>query len=112
MELRAQFQTRVWNCTWGARLVASNANWRTNANSSEIAASGVAPANDHEASLQIDLEPGTYTAIVSSEDTNSGVGLVEVYRRRQSYRLLEKAAYGRFSARRTGTVRCPVTLWR
>ena len=25
------------------------------------------------------LEPGTYTVIVSSEDTTSGVGLVEVY---------------------------------
>jgi hypothetical protein len=63
----------------GSQIIASNANWKTNANASEIAASSVAPTDDREAALQIDLEPGTYTAIVSSEDATSGVGLVEVY---------------------------------
>jgi glucokinase len=63
----------------GNQLIASNANWKSNANASEISASGVAPTDDREASLQVNLEPGTYTAIVSSEDATSGIGLVEVY---------------------------------
>ena len=63
----------------GSQLIASNANWRTNANASEIAASGVAPTDDREASLQINLEPGNYTVIVSSEDATTGVGVVEIY---------------------------------
>ncbi|MGI8481785.1 MAG: hypothetical protein ACR2MF_06960 [Chthoniobacterales bacterium] len=63
----------------GSQLIVSNANWRASANASEIAASGLAPADDREAALQVDLEPGAYTAIVSSEDANTGIGLVEVY---------------------------------
>ena len=60
-------------------IIASNAGWQSNANAAEIAASGLAPTDPREAALQIDLEPGAYTAIVSSEDASTGVGLVEVY---------------------------------
>lgn len=63
----------------GSQRIASNSNWRTDASASEIAASGVGPADDREAALQVDLEPGAYTAIVSSEDQSTGIGLVEVY---------------------------------
>lgn len=63
----------------GNQLIASNSSWQTNANAAEIAASGVAPSDPREAALQVDLEPGSYTVIVSSEDTTTGVGLVEVY---------------------------------
>jgi hypothetical protein len=63
----------------GGELIASNSSWQANANAAEIAASGVAPTDDRDAALQIDLEPGAYTAIVSSEDATNGVGLVEVY---------------------------------
>jgi len=63
----------------GSQLIASNSSWQSNTNASEIAASGVAPTDPREAALQIDLEPGTYTVIVSSEDATTGVGLVEVY---------------------------------
>lgn len=63
----------------GSQLIASNLNWRSNANASEIAASGIAPTDDREAALQVNLEPGAYTVVVSSEDANTGVGLVEVY---------------------------------
>jgi hypothetical protein len=63
----------------GNQLIASNASWKSNTNASEITASGLAPTDDREASLQVNLEPGTYTAIVSSEDATSGIGLVEVY---------------------------------
>ena len=64
---------------FNGQIIASNGNWRTNTNVSELTASGLAPTNDMEASLQVSLEPGTYTAIVSSEDGSQGIGLIEVY---------------------------------
>lgn len=63
----------------GSQLIASNTSWKAAANASEVAASGVAPTDEREAALQIDLEPGTYSVIVSSEDASTGIGLVEVY---------------------------------
>lgn len=63
----------------GSQLIASNANWKTNSNVSEISASGLAPADDREASMQVSLEPGAYTVIVSSEDGSKGIGLVEAF---------------------------------
>jgi hypothetical protein len=63
----------------GNQLIASNTSWKSNTNASEIAASTVAPTDDREAALQIDLEPGAYTAIVSSEDASTGIGLLEIY---------------------------------
>ena len=63
----------------GQTLIASNADWRTNANAGEIQAGGLAPTNDKEAALLITLAPGAYTAQVSSEDSSQGVALVEVY---------------------------------
>jgi hypothetical protein len=63
----------------GSQLIASNRDWGTNANAAQIAASGVAPTDSREAALQITLEPGAYTVVVSSEDASSGIGLVEVY---------------------------------
>lgn len=64
---------------FGSQLIASNGNWRTNANASEIAASGAGPTDDREAALQVALEPGAYTFIASSEDTSQGIGLVEAF---------------------------------
>lgn len=63
----------------GSQLIASNKDWGTNANAAQIAASGVAPTDSREAALQLTLEPGAYTVVVSSEDASSGIGLVEVY---------------------------------
>lgn len=63
----------------GQTLIASNADWKTNGNASEIQASGIPPSNDKEAALLISLAPGAYTAQVSSEDGGQGVALVEVY---------------------------------
>lgn len=37
------------------------------------------PTDDRESALQVALEPGAYTAVVSSGDGSTGVGLVEVY---------------------------------
>ena len=63
----------------GNQLIASNADWRTNANAADIAASGAGPTDDREAALQVALEPGAYTVIISSEDSSQGIGIVEIY---------------------------------
>jgi hypothetical protein len=56
-----------------------NNGWRNNANVAEIIASGLAPTDDRESALQVALEPGSYTAIVSSGNGSTGIGLVEVF---------------------------------
>lgn len=63
----------------GSTLIASNSSWTTNSNATQIAASGAAPTNNREAALQLNLEPGAYTVVVSSEDASTGVGIVEVF---------------------------------
>jgi hypothetical protein len=63
----------------GSQVIASNNGWRSNANASEITASGLAPTDDRESALQVALEPGAYTVIVSSGDGSTGIGLVEVF---------------------------------
>lgn len=63
----------------GSQLIASNNGWRNSANANEIAASGIAPTDDRESALQVALEPGAYTVIVSSGDGSTGIGLVEVF---------------------------------
>jgi hypothetical protein len=58
----------------------TNDNWRDDpAQEAAIIATGIAPANDLDAAIDATLNPGAYTAIVSSTNHNSGVGLVEVY---------------------------------
>lgn len=64
---------------FNGQIIASNSDWRSNGNASEIAVSGIGPTDDREASLQVALEPGAYTAVVSSQDGSTGIGLVEVY---------------------------------
>jgi hypothetical protein len=63
----------------GNQIIASNNDWKTNSNAADIAGAGYNPPDDREAVLFVTLEPGPYTAIVSSEDSSEGVGLVEVY---------------------------------
>jgi hypothetical protein len=58
----------------------TNDNWRDDpAQEAAITATGIAPASNLEAAIDATLSPGTYTAIVSSTNHNTGVGLVEVY---------------------------------
>jgi hypothetical protein len=59
--------------------LASNDDWKTNANVADIMASGIAPTNDLEAVLLIRLEPGAYTTVMSGVGGTTGIGLVEVY---------------------------------
>jgi hypothetical protein len=58
--------------------LATNDNWGDAPNSSEIAATGLAPTNDSEAAILAVLGPGTYTAIVRGLG-GTGVGLLETY---------------------------------
>ena len=64
----------------GPTPLASNDDWRTNANAADLTASGLAPSNDLESALLVRLEPGAYTTVVSGTSTSAtGIGLVEVY---------------------------------
>jgi hypothetical protein len=63
----------------GSTLLASNDDWKTNANAAQIVASGIPPKNDLEAALLVRLEPGSYTSVVSGNGGSTGIALVEVY---------------------------------
>jgi hypothetical protein len=58
--------------------VGANNNWK-DSQSSAIQSVNLAPANDTESALLIDLAPGNYTAIVSGISGATGVALVEGY---------------------------------
>ncbi len=59
-------------------VIASNDDWQTAANASQIPAS-LQPADSRESAILITLLPGSYTAIMSGKNGTMGVGLVEVY---------------------------------
>jgi hypothetical protein len=56
----------------------TNNNWR-DTQEAEITATGIAPTNDLESAIVATLNPGAYTAILSGNNSGTGVGLVEVY---------------------------------
>lgn len=64
-------------------LILSNDNWQTDDNGDSqkaaIEATGLAPTNDLESAILIQLAPGSYTAILRGVIDSIGVGLVEVY---------------------------------
>lgn len=59
--------------------IAFNDNWGSAGNASEIADSGLAPANPLESAILVTLPAGAYTPIVSGAGGGTGVGIVEVY---------------------------------
>jgi hypothetical protein len=64
----------------GAFATITNDNWRDDpAQEAAIIATGLPPANNLEAAINVTLNPGAYTAIVSSTNHNVGLGLVEIY---------------------------------
>jgi hypothetical protein len=71
---------RVFDST-GAQ-IATNDNWRTT-QQAEISASGLAPTNDKEAAVIVNLAGATprsnYTAVLSGTNGTTGIGLIEVY---------------------------------
>ena len=60
-------------------LVASNDNWRDDADRDELTAANLAPNDPRESALIGTFAPGAYTALVRGR-TGPGIGLVEVYR--------------------------------
>jgi uncharacterized protein (DUF1800 family) len=59
-------------------LIKANDNWRTD-QQAEIAASSIAPTDDHEPAVVSTLTPGNYTTIVSGVNGTTGIALVEMY---------------------------------
>ncbi len=58
----------------------TNDNWRDDpAQEAAIIATGIAPASNLDAAIDATLNPGAYTAVVSSTNHQTGVGLVEIY---------------------------------
>jgi hypothetical protein len=65
----------------GATVIASNDNWGSAANASDIQASGLQPTDARESAILITLVPGPYTAIVTGFGGTTGVAIVEVLAR-------------------------------
>jgi hypothetical protein len=59
-------------------VVASNDNWKST-QKTEIQATGLAPPNDKEAAILTTLPPGSFTAIVSGKNGETGIALVDVF---------------------------------
>jgi hypothetical protein len=59
--------------------IATNDNWQSSAQASEIRASGLAPTNPLESAILATLQPGSYTAIVRGVNNTTGIALVECY---------------------------------
>jgi YVTN family beta-propeller protein len=60
-------------------VVATNDDWGSASNASQISASGFAPSNALESAILVTLPPGAYTAILSGVGNTTGVGVVAVY---------------------------------
>jgi sugar lactone lactonase YvrE len=59
-------------------VVASNNDWKSS-QENEIQATGLAPPNDKEAAILTTLPPGSFTAIVSGKNGETGIALVDVF---------------------------------
>jgi hypothetical protein len=59
--------------------IATNDNWQTSGQASEISASGLAPTNPLESAIVATVQPGNYTAIVRGVNNTTGIALVEGY---------------------------------
>ena len=55
-----------------------NDNWM-DTQAVEITATGLAPANESEAAIVANLDPGPYTVFLTGQNATSGIGLIEVY---------------------------------
>ena len=60
-------------------VIATNDDWGSASNASQISASGFAPSNALESAILVTLQPGAYTAILSGVANGTGVGIVAVY---------------------------------
>lgn len=60
-------------------IIGTNDNWK-DLQQAQIQATGLAPTDDREAAINLQLAPGAYTAVVRGKNDTSGTALVEVYR--------------------------------
>jgi hypothetical protein len=65
-------------------LIASNDDWKINDQTSQsqqaaIQATGLAPSDDRESAVIVDVAPAAFTTIVRGKNNTTGVGLVEIY---------------------------------
>ena len=60
-------------------IIATNDNWMSAPNVQDIIDSGLAPGNNLESAILMNLDPGAYTAIVRGVNAGTGIGLTEVY---------------------------------
>ena len=59
--------------------IATNDDWQTGSQASQISSSGYAPNDSNEPALIATLAAGSYTVVVRGFNNSTGVGLVEVY---------------------------------
>jgi hypothetical protein len=60
-------------------LLKANDNWKDSADRQQIEETGAAPKDDHESAIIARLAPGLYTGIMSGQNNETGVGLIEAY---------------------------------
>ena len=60
-------------------IIATNDDWQTGGQGSQISATGRAPSNSLESAIIMTVAPGNYTAIVRGANGATGVGMVEVF---------------------------------
>jgi streptogramin lyase len=58
--------------------IASNNNWK-DSQQTEIQATGLAPTNDVESAILVNLAPGAYTAVVRGNGNTTGIAVVELF---------------------------------
>lgn len=67
----------------GNTTLAVNDNWKIRSDGTsqqaEVEATKLAPKNDAESAIVMTLSPGSYTAVLSGKNADTGVGVVEVY---------------------------------
>lgn len=56
-----------------------NDDYKNAPNAAQITQTGLAPSDDREAAIMIELAPGAYTTVLRGLDRTTGVGLVEVF---------------------------------
>ena len=66
----------------GSQKILENDDWKTDQRLS-LEASGLAPRSDKEAAILVDLDPGSYSAVVRGKNGTTGVALAEVYQLNQ-----------------------------
>jgi hypothetical protein len=62
----------------GTQKILENDDWKSDQRQA-LQATGLAPTKDKEAAIVVDLEPGSYSAVIRSKNGTTGVAVAEVY---------------------------------